>query len=182
MRCFIAVDTVTPRLVNVANQIKELLVSHRVKASYQNPNTLHITIKFLGEIPDNMLDDIVEVLKRIHIRKFSINIRGLGGFPNLRAPRVLFFNVIETNELNELFRFIERELVKLGFPRETREFKPHITIARIKSRLGFTTKLYESLKNIDIREEILIGDIKLKESILYPHGAVYRDIFVHELR
>ena len=182
MRCFIAVDTVTPRLVSVANQVKELLASYRVRASYQNPNTLHITIKFLGEISEGMLDDIIEVLKQIHIRKFSISVRGLGGFPNLRAPRVIFFNVVETKELTELFRFIEGELVKLGFPREVREFKPHITIARVKSRLGFTTKLYESLKNIDIREEILIGDVKLKESILYPHGAVYRDIFVHELR
>lgn len=181
MRCFIAIDAVTPRLIEVANQVRELLSGANVRASYQDPHTLHVTIKFLGEVDEGRVEVVKEMLNRVRHRRFEIEVEGFGGFPNLRSPRVIFFDVKDSPDLNEIFSQVEELMSRCGFPREARRFKPHITIARVKTPLSIPTKVYNQLVSMEVREVIRVDKLKLKESILRPTGAVYRDIHVVDL-
>lgn len=176
VRCFVAVDTISDTLKDLAIKVKGLLEEEGIRASYQSPNTLHITLKFLGEIDMERVEDVIAVLSKIKGPIFNIEVCGFGGFPNLRRPRVLFFNVKESQELYKIFRKLELDLSKLGFPRERRAFKPHITIARIKTFRSLSNKVYSYLTSYDFREIITIRQIKFKESILTPNGAIYKDI------
>lgn len=182
VRCFIAIDTVTEKLKYNVIQVQQLIKKYNIKASLQNPDTLHITLKFLGEIPEIKVKYIEEALNKIDFQKFKIIARGLGGFPSLRKPRVIFINVEKNVQIQKLYQMVETLMQKLGFPRETREFKPHITIARVKSPSRFINDLYSSLLSININEEVLVESVKLKKSILTYKGAIYEDLVVVKLK
>jgi|Deesub1362B_J571_1020462.scaffolds.fasta_scaffold00003_507 2'-5' RNA ligase len=178
VRCFIAVDTQSPRLINEAIRIQGAIKESKIRASFPDPHTLHITLKFLGEVSDERLTIIKESLDKIRGRPFTIYINGLGGFPNLRRPRVIFFDVAESEELSVIFRQVEEFMANISFPKESRRFKPHITLARIKSFRPLNEKLYNFLLHFSVQEKIQINDVRLKKSTLTPSGAIYSDIHI----
>ncbi len=94
---------------------------------------LHITLKFIGEWPEKRLDDLGPALRGVKSRPaIPIEIRELGWFPNAHSPRVFWAGVEGGSQLTGLAREVEDNLAALGIAKETREYTPHLTLARIK--------------------------------------------------
>ena len=136
----------------------------------------HFTLQFLGEISEEIMHKIVQALHTIEFSSFSITLKGVDAFPKLKFPRVIWIGTDENggNMLIQLSKKVEKVMEPLGFFSD-KPFKPHITIFRIKKKIGDITNELESQKVIDfgIHE---ISSIKLKKSELTSSGPIYSDL------
>jgi 2'-5' RNA ligase len=107
---------------------------------WAEPDALHITLKFLGEVAERRSDEITAALLRAAhgVAAFDVDISDFGAFPARSRPRTLWLGVTAPPEFRELHACLEREFEALGFAREAREFSPHLTLGRVKNagRLG----------------------------------------------
>ena len=142
---------------------------------------LHLTLKFLGEIPEERLGDIYEAVERAvdGASPFSLVLAGLGGFPDLRKPRVIWLGVLRGGEfLEKLHQRVDAQLALCGFSREKRKFSPHLTIGRVRSLRGIKP-LLDRLPGIAFEsDEIPVTAVKVIRSQLKPTGAEYSDLKV----
>jgi len=149
-------------------------------AKWVRPEAMHITLKFIGEVDGEKLAPIRGALAPVHSSApVEIHFRGLGFFPNERRPRVLWCGVEASTNLAELAEAVQRALVPLGIPAESRDFVPHLTLARFNSDyaprkdLETLVRAAGELKSYDFgrtRET----EFHLIESILKAAGAEYR--------
>lgn len=179
MRLFIAVDIaedIKPKIISLQKQLAEIADVKLVE-----PENLHFTMKFLGEVPDENIKYIEESVSQ-EIRKhtqFFINIKSIGVFPNERYIRVVWLGT-DSHELAALQRVIDSALAQ-KFPPE-KDVKPHLTLARVRTGRQNT----EIMKFVKSHEALNVGamkvsDVKLKKSILSPHGPTYEDVRIFEL-
>src|SRR5437660_12146600 len=112
-----------------------------VKIGWVQPEGIHLTLKFLGDIQEAQVDALREILSKAaaSARPFTLEARGLGAFPNPRAPRVIWLGLHGSHDdmadLQRLQAAVEDGLAGLGFPKEARAFTPHLTLARIRDRV-----------------------------------------------
>jgi 2'-5' RNA ligase len=133
MRTFIAVKVPpTPGLRRLNARLSELGVQFKPVAL----GNLHLTLKFLGDTSDEQLPEICSALKRIIESSPAHNVRltGLGAFPNVRRPTVIWVGVNQAEVLCRMAEELELGLAPLGFASEGRNFQPHLTLLRVKSR------------------------------------------------
>jgi len=155
----------------------------RLPVSWTPEQNLHVTLKFLGEIPPGRVDEIASLLLAAcgGIPAFEFLVEGAGGFPSLRAPRVLWVDIREPLELvGKLHENMENMLSGAGFPREGRPFHPHITVGRVRDRLppGWGEEYAGALSGKPFGT-VGVSSYQLYESRLSPGGAahtVLRDI------
>ena len=144
---------------------------------------IHLTLKFIGEVPEEKIGPITEAMKGTLAgrKKSEGRLIGCGGFPNLRNPRVVWVGLEGAESAAEIARDIERALVPLGIPAEKRGFSPHLTLGRIKWRadLSALTKYMESL-NFDAGP-VILNRVALVKSTLTPSGPLYENLKVVEL-
>jgi len=138
----------------------------------------HITYKFIGNVDENRLKDIKNQLKSQLNKPIDVDIQlnGLGAFPSIYNPKVLFVNAEDNGLLKDIFFNIDEELSYIGIEKEKRNFVPHITLMRIKKY-----KIEEFLKGFYKFKDYNFGKIKsieinIVESILKPNGAVYKKL------
>jgi 2'-5' RNA ligase len=134
MRLFTAIDI--PE--DVRRNLKILVDRLRPAAhiSWSPVDNLHITTKFIGEWPEERLDEMQRVLKQVPSPgPIRIAVRGLGWFPNARNPRVFWAGVEAGGELETLAMATENAVASIGVPKEDRKFSPHLTLARIRERV-----------------------------------------------
>lgn len=144
--------------------------------NWTRPESIHLTLKFLGEIDPGRVEEISRVLEgaaKSHPR-FIVSAGGVGGFPTLKAPRVVWVGIDGGPELKGLQTDIDGRLGDIGFERDGREFTPHLTLCRIKSMadsraLGGLASGLKAEKMLDFEA----GSFILFESRLNPRGAVY---------
>lgn len=139
------------------------------------PNSQHLTLKFIGEVPKPLLDAIRGALAGVHaVAPVEAVFRGIGWFPNARRPRVLWAGVEGGPDLAGLSGAIERVLEPLGIARETREFRPHLTLARIKSdeKLEGLRREVERLGAPDFGRATYT-EFDLMQSTLDSRGSMY---------
>jgi 2'-5' RNA ligase len=130
MRLFIAIACPPEVRQRLAQAQGLLLKCGGMKAV--EPENIHLTLKFLGEVGPQKAKDAAAALKRVEIRRFRIEVAGLGAFPNPGRPKVLWAGLREgAKEASGLHDSIEAALSGFGFEREER-FHPHITLARVK--------------------------------------------------
>lgn len=179
VRTFIAVDISEGARRSVAELIRELEV-HGAEVRWVRPESLHLTLKFLGEIEGSRLEDVFQGVEEAirGLGPFVIALEGLGGFPGLASPRVLWVGVSKGADiLRDLAERVEVGLERRGFPREGRPFSPHLTIGRVKRRSGKLRKLAEEMsKRTFGPEEVLVEEVKVMKSELRPSGAVYTSL------
>ncbi len=180
IRSFIAVelpDEVKEGLVRLRGELGS--DKHRF-VKWVSPEGVHLTIKFLGNIASGRVNDITQAMEEASrgITPFSLEIAGLGAFPNLRQARVLWVGVAgEIDKLSELQRRIDSALVARGFAAEDRPFVPHLTLARI--RQGTSPQERKSFGQVvestmfEDRYRVQVDDVSLMKSQLTPVGAVY---------
>ncbi len=172
MRTFIAVDACTDAL---AGLLKELSGLKGLKPV--SPDSLHITLKFLGEIPEARVGEIHSAMERAFsaCESFSFKLKGVGAFPNAARARVIWAGVSKGGEvLTELQARLERELLKLGFQAEKRAFVPHVTLARVKSMVDRKrVASFIERHGKDELGEVSVEEVRLMKSTLTPKGAIY---------
>ncbi|MEK9149297.1 MAG: RNA 2',3'-cyclic phosphodiesterase [Candidatus Desantisbacteria bacterium] len=165
--------------IPLSHEIKKILsllqkrLSPSIKdAKWVEPENIHLTLKFLGEVEEKRVKDIAECCQMAVNEKpsFLISLGAIGGFPNLVIPRVIWVGIKEEKErVEELANDLEERLHKIGFPKETRPFSSHLTLARIRlpKRVSFPAIEPEqaSMKALSIQ---------LIQSTLLPKGATYQ--------
>lgn len=185
IRAFIAVEIDSPHKQKLSKLISELKKSNAY-IKWITEAQMHLTLKFLGNIEGNKVQEISNVLKSIadNFNIFGIQLSKIGSFPNMNKPRVIWIGIDKgADELKLLNSRIETELEKLGFEKEKREYKTHLTLGRVKS-----LKNIPELTNLingtcfQSQDEIKIDKLILFQSTLTPKGAIYTALAEHLLQ
>ena len=174
MRLFVALEIPPAVRANLANFIKQLRPL-APQPHWVRPENLHVTLKFIGEIPAEKLPVIRASLAAVRSPlAVTIDFRGLGFFPNGKRPRVFWAGMNASANLKMLASDIERATEKLGIPREQRPFSPHLTLARFKPP-RLPEKLRVPIQDNAEREfgSLAAQEFHLIESKLKPSGAEY---------
>ncbi|MGB0370538.1 MAG: RNA 2',3'-cyclic phosphodiesterase [Opitutales bacterium] len=168
-RLFIAIDI--PE--NIRTILQEL-IEEIPGVSWKRPDQYHITLKFLGDADE---DRVVEVLKQISVRAFFLPIQGLGVFPKVDAPRVLWAGVGQGHpHLFQLYKKIQDSLYASGIQPDLRPYSPHITLARCSSQAHESIRQLLKSFNDWHKLSIYISEFQLYESIARPTGNNYEPI------
>ena len=177
LRLFIAIDIGDNVRSNIASELKDIsALSPKIKTV--KPESIHLTIKFLGSTDSGTVPSIIDCLNNAlsDSEPFNLEAKGIGAFPNSKKPRVIWAGLTDENKdnLQRLFEAIEEKMVGLNFDEEKRQFNPHLTIARIK----FPEKNSIIKDYIEENAECLFGTINVKsvkliKSTLLPAGAQY---------
>lgn len=134
IRTFIAVDVADAVRQRAADLVVRLQVGG-ANVKWVDTHNMHLTLKFLGDIPDRQTADVCRAVTeaaREH-SPFNITLRGAGAFPNASRPRTIWMGVAHgAAELESLQKSIEKALAKLGYPKEARRFHPHLTLGRVR--------------------------------------------------
>ena len=101
-------------------------------ARWVNPDQMHLTLRFIGEVDDQTLQEATKALSTVYGQPFQMAITGIGHFPPRKPPRILWAGIHAGNNLLILQKMVEHALQSAGIPGEARPFAPHITIARLK--------------------------------------------------
>ncbi len=180
LRIFIAVDVEDPLLLSRLERVKDALVATGAPMKPVETGNLHITLRFIGEVPRGLAEDIARtVLEKLEFREFEVELKGLGAFPSPARPRVVWVGVGEgSEELARLHREIEEGLRRLGIPPEREEFVPHVTLARLKG----SRNIHAVARLIQEYEDYVFGRMKvqavrLKKSTLTPRGPIYETLW-----
>lgn len=175
MRTFIAIDLPSEIRRKIA-QLQDLLKPTTTQVRWTRPEGLHLTLKFIGEIPPNKAEEATSRLASIRVpAPLSIAVRGAGYFPNARSPRVIWVGVEGGPDLPALAAQVEEVLGPLGIPKENRAFSAHLTLGRVKVPDKIPV-LQEVLRR---QEPLEFGSFSANEFFLYesqlsPGGSVYR--------
>jgi RNA 2',3'-cyclic 3'-phosphodiesterase len=174
MRAFIAIELpVTIREALAREQARFRAVCP--DARWTRPGGVHLTLKFLGDISAEQEAQVKKALGQMErFEKFTLRAQGLGFFPDARRPRVFWAGLEAPPNLARLAAQVESSLAPLGFPPESRPFKPHLTLARFK--VPSPQPKLESL--VAVQDNPLLGsfevsEFSLWESRLLPGGAEY---------
>ena len=156
----------------------ELLLEHlkpKARISWSPLNNLHVTTKFIGDWPDDRLDELRLALDAVsRPAAMKIAIRGLGWFPNPHSPRVFFAAIQAPPELAQLARDTDAACARVGVPSERKDFNPHLTLARIREPqpLFDLKKCIADLPSVDFGGYTAEA-FHLYRSELQPGGSIY---------
>lgn len=176
IRAFIACDvpeTLLEKISSVQDKLKELDAA----VSWTKISGIHITLKFLGDIEEGFIDRIASVILEAVKGEspFEIKIKGSGAFPNLKNPRVVWVGVgDDARRLSNIQQALDSGLKAFGYEPDEREFRPHLTLGRVKGAKG-RERLSSAISG---QKEIEIGSFTVDRVILYkselkPSGAIY---------
>jgi 2'-5' RNA ligase len=175
IRSFIAFDLNNETVLQRFKQIQDKLVQTGADLKLVEPLNIHITMRFLGDIKPAMVDAVHEAMKKVVFSAFDCEIQGLGAFPDLRYPRVVWAGMRKgANELKSVFDQLEPNLQQLGFRPDPKGFSPHLTLARVKTGRN-KTELARCIQELtDFEFGAVRADcLRLKKSVLTPKGPVY---------
>jgi len=174
IRCFIAIE-LPVRLKEEIAGIQSKLKKTGANVSWVKPGNIHLTMKFLGEIPEEKVLEVRELLKDIEVEKVEISAKNVGAFPHLRRPRVIWIGIDKGLESLKIFsRELEEKLSAAGFEKEKRGFKPHLTIGRVRRQKNIPelVKVVNGVESFEA-EPFTAEEFILMKSDLQPAGAIY---------
>ena len=180
IRAFIAIE-LPPELKKELEELETQLKKNSPPViKWIEPGSIHITIKFLGETSDAILDDLILAMEEsvVGVSPFKLDVRQLGAFPGVDRPQVIWVGVSgEMEKLKQLQKNLEKNTEQLGFKRESRTFSPHLTLGRVRDgarpddiqRIGklLNETVFTALHNINVNQ------INLMKSVLTPTGAIH---------
>ncbi len=174
IRTFLAIQ-IPDRILMAIKEEQETWKALGPGPRWVKPQLMHITLKFLGEISQSKVQEVIQVTQECvkGYKGFSLSLENKGVFPNFRRPRVFWIGVAgQIIPLATLHKELDNRLSVLGFPPEEREFRPHLTVARIKGplRQGILTGF--------LSQELRLGSFEVSEvvvfkSVLSPKGPSY---------
>ncbi len=175
LRLFIAFET-PPAVKEAAFELITRLRGAGADVSWERDEKLHCTLKFLGSTPEDRIPDITRSLWAVALVTpvFRVRYRGLGCFPSRRDPRIVWAGIEnDGGELARLHAGIEAAMETLGYAKEERAFRPHLTLGRVRSPRN-SRKLIEILETLTLSTDTFpVADIRLMSSETRPSGSVY---------
>lgn len=180
IRSFIAIELPSEIKAGLLQLQTEMKSSDYTFVKWVNVEGIHLTLKFLGNIPSLKVDEITGAMSNIvkGIPPFQLETACLGVFPNIRRPNVFWIGISgDLDKLSSLQERIDSVLEQRGFPKEKRAFNPHLTLARIKEDASVQNrqefgKLIEN-KNFSANYQFEVNSVFLMRSQLLSGGAVY---------
>lgn len=184
LRLFIAIE-LPGNVLAALNQVQHSLQREPALARLRwvRPEGIHLTLKFLGETPEDRRPAIEAAVSRAvaGIAPFALHLGKIGRFGSKNSPRVVWIDVAgETELLSELQSHVEREVSPLGFPSETRAFSPHLTLARVPPEVAreVAAALEDAMSRVTVPEtSFQATEVSLTRSQLQRGGAVYTQLF-----
>ncbi|NLC70720.1 MAG: RNA 2',3'-cyclic phosphodiesterase, partial [Desulfuromonadaceae bacterium] len=173
VRAFLAVPLAEP-IVAAAHRIQRELAGPLPEVRWTAPETMHLTIKFFGDVPQEGILRIMEImhLTAPQLTAFDTGITGLGAFPSPRRATVLWLGVANLPAFRKLHAALEDGLAAAGIERDQRPFTPHLTLGRSKKPFHLPDSLMEKYRHISC-EATKAETLVLFESRLRPQGAVH---------
>jgi 2'-5' RNA ligase len=179
IRSFLAIELPEPILRKIG-EVQGDLRSTQAEVRWANPEKIHLTLKFFGNIEESRIDPIFKSIEE-PIRNtlpFSLKVRGVGAFPHLKNPRVIWIGLVDERDvLTSLQKGIETHLERIGFQPENRPFHPHLTLGRMKSSRG-----KEGLvSRMERYKEEEFGNFRVERVVLFksdlrPSGPIYTSL------
>ena len=183
IRSFIAIELPAEVKSALADLQARLQMEKQPAVKWVDPYGIHLTLKFLGNIAVSQISDITSAVEAAgqDFSPFTLEIKGLGVFPNFKRVRVVWVGVEgDIPQLKLLQQRIEANLVPFGFARESRPFTPHLTLARVKEKASPTEQQRFGQLIADTRFEVTrnftVRSINLMRSQLTTEGAIYQQI------
>jgi 2'-5' RNA ligase len=176
MRTFIALNLPKKELQRIHRSVR-LLREEGLPVRWVEPDDLHITLKFLGEVRPEMMPRIEATVADVAASTppFTLTLGGFGAFPTLRRPRVIWLGAEAAPELRCLKQDLEWDLAELGFERENRAFHPHLTLGRAEpgDGGGAFRRLDELVSGLEYSGSVPLHTVDLMRSQLARDGARY---------
>ena len=176
IRAFIAIE-LPEDVIAFIGKIQEGVGSYGFKVRWVRPENIHLTLKFLGEINNQDIkkagDAIISAASEN--ASMSLGAKGIGVFPGVKRPRVLWTGITgQIKGLSDLQKTLDEKLETVGFPKEKRPFRGHLTIARVKGNID-ARRLIDAMKEFGKFEskKFMVDEMVLFRSELKPSGAEY---------
>lgn len=142
-------------------------------ARWVDPEQIHLTLRFIGDVDGAVFHDIRDGLAGIQAHHFQLRLRGVGHFPPRKEPRVLWAGIEPSDPLILLRKKIESTLTGLGLPAEARKFSPHITLARLNRSPVHKVGQFLAGNNLFSTEPFTVQEFFLYSSFLRANGAIH---------
>jgi 2'-5' RNA ligase len=189
IRSFIAIELSGELKQSLARLQDRLKEGSRAPVRWVGPNSIHLTLKFLGNIDVSVTGDILKALEKAAsgVPPFQLELSGLGVFPDPRRVQVVWAGMTgEVARLEKLHKSIEAGLKPLGFTAESRPFRPHLTLGRVRDRASHEERedLGRLITNMpfDRGVKMNVGSLSLMKSQLTREGPIHSRIGTVELR
>jgi 2'-5' RNA ligase len=179
IRCFVAVD-LPAQMREEIGRLQSQIATEGLRLV--RPELVHITLKFLGDVPEEEAEKVAEALRGVRAAPFAARVRGVGAFPG-KIIRVIWLG-LEGN-FEELYQDVEAALAPFGFEREARGFSPHVTLGRVGRPSAETNRKLApkmaALSDVDLGI-FTVDRFLLKKSTLTRGGPIYDDLAEFPLR
>jgi len=175
IRSFLAFDIENAEVIEKMESAQGLLVQTGADLRLVQPRNIHLTIRFLGYVPPQLVERVFDEMKNVQFTPFEVRIAGVGAFPDLRYPRVVWAGITSgADQLKDVFNQLEPRLQELGFTPDPKGFSPHLTIARVRSGRNRHQLAEAVAKNADYNFGTVQAQcLRLKRSILSSKGPTY---------
>ena len=185
-RVFCAIEMPHPTRLAVMKYVSDLRETvPNVRASWSRESNIHLTLKFLGEVPTKTVPDFSAAISRVvaGVEPFSVLLKGKGVFPRRRDPRILWIGITDPDgKLEELHSRVETESFAGGFAKEEKRFHPHLTLARLRSQQN-VRELVDAHELLAFEpQQIRITELVVFRSELSSSGSQYTAISRHALK
>ncbi|MFH0957264.1 MAG: RNA 2',3'-cyclic phosphodiesterase [Pseudomonadota bacterium] len=175
IRAFVALQ-LPDNVCKFLGEISSILQQSRADVKWTRANSIHITLKFLGSVDVSRVSEIERVLETVCSSQtpFFTSIAGLGAFPNLVRPRVIWAGLIDgSSHLERIAQLMDMAFENLGFKRESRAYSPHLTLGRTKSDQG-RERLVDLIQSLECEgPSFKVDRATLFQSILSPIGPTH---------
>jgi RNA 2',3'-cyclic 3'-phosphodiesterase len=183
IRTFIALEIPEATRIKLANLIAQLKKEIPSVVNWVNPQNIHLTLKFLGDTKIELTEQIKSIIQESSntIPPFELSVSRMGSFPDIRHPRVIWIGLQTTVELIGFQKALDEKISNLGFLKEDRPFKPHLTLGRVSHPLDVLNTAQMG-KSITAHQQVDLGlakfeNLRFFRSDLKPGGAIYTSIF-----
>jgi len=185
-RIFTAIDISDEARRKISDYIEDLRGEFSdLRVGWERVEKLHLTLKFLGDIDEKRLKSLVDAVEETagQLLNFKLQISGTGAFPSPRNARILWLGVRdERGSLPRLNEILETECERKGFEKERRNFKPHLTIARLREPPQSKELVGKHLHNDFASIEFAVSEIVIYESQLQKSGSNYSIVSKHKFK
>ncbi len=188
-RTFVALP-LSPAVIEKLSAIQRTLrrIGTEQAVAWVNPDNIHLTLFFLGDIVLERRQPVETALGVVarHAHPFAFNVQGLGAFPNVKRPRVIWVGVEDsTGRLALLHRAVNEALASIGFQPEERRFSPHLTLGRVRQRASREEEqaVGEAIRQteVGVLGEVLAEELIFFRSVLKSSGAEYTPLARYRL-
>jgi 2'-5' RNA ligase len=175
VRCFVAFDIDSEAVRKKLTEAQSLLVKTGADLKVVEPENIHMTMRFLGDVRLDSVEKIFEAMKKALFTPFDVKIHGVGAFPDVRYPRVVWAGITQgANDLRSISSQLEPHLQALGFAPDPKGFSPHLTIARVRSGRNKAELAKLIAENVGFEFGVVrAACLRLKKSVLTPKGPIY---------